>query len=98
MDQGHRILQHVAEAVCAARLVMAAARPHAAGNRLVQQPAVGQHVERRVGRGDAHRAQGLVPPGTQLLERGAGGLGATMLPHQGGQAGARLAARAEQED
>ena len=61
MHQRHRVLQLVAEAERAAGLVEAAARPHAAGERLVEQPAVGQHVERRVGRFDLHRAQRAAP-------------------------------------
>jgi hypothetical protein len=47
MDQRHRVLQLVTEAEGAARLVIAAARPDPAGQRLVDQPAVGQHVDRR---------------------------------------------------
>ncbi len=47
VHERHRVLQLVAEAERAARLVEAAARPHPAGDRLVEQPAVGQHVERR---------------------------------------------------
>ena len=61
VHQRHRVLQLVAEAEGAARLVVAAARPHAAGERLVQQPAVGQHVERRVGRAHLHRAERVAP-------------------------------------
>ena len=57
VDQRHRVLQLVAEAERAAGLVEAAARPQAAGQRLVEQPAVGQHVERRVGRLDLDRAE-----------------------------------------
>ena len=45
MHQGHRVLQLVAEAERAARLVKSRARPHAAGERLVDQPAVGQEVD-----------------------------------------------------
>src|SRR5205814_66998 len=49
----HRILQLVAEAKGATGLVVAAAPPETAGDGLVEQPAVRQHVERRIGR--AHR-------------------------------------------
>ena len=61
VHQRHRVLQLVAEAEGAARLVVAAARPDAAGERLVQQPAVGQQVERRIGRLHLHRAERVVP-------------------------------------
>ena len=47
MDQRHDVLQLVAEAESAARLVMAAARPKAARQRLVHEPAVRQQVEGR---------------------------------------------------
>ncbi len=50
VDQRHRVLQLVAETERAAGLVVAAARPEAARERLIEQPAVGQHVERRIGR------------------------------------------------
>ena len=61
MDQRHGVLQLVAEAEGAARLVVAAARPQAAGQGLVEQPAVGQHIERRIGGFHLHRAQRAVP-------------------------------------
>ena len=61
MHERHRVLQLVAEAEGAAGLVVAAARPEAAGQRLVQEPAVGQHVQRRVGRLDLHRAERAAP-------------------------------------
>ena len=48
--QRHRVLQLVAKAVGAAGLVEAGLRPQPAGHRLVQQPAVDQRVEQRVGR------------------------------------------------
>ena len=57
VHQRHRVLQLVAEAEGAARLVVAAARPQPAREGLVQQPAVGQHVERGVRRVDLHRAR-----------------------------------------
>ena len=57
VDERHRVLQLVAEAEGAARLVVAAARPHAARQGLVEEPAVGQHVERRVRRFHLHRAE-----------------------------------------
>ena len=53
----HAVLQLVAEAVGAARLVEGRARPDAAGERLVEQPAVEHDVHRAVGRA----APGRVP-------------------------------------
>ena len=65
------VLQLVAEAEGAARLVVAAARPQAAGQRLVEQPAVGQHVEGAVGRLDLHRAERALPVLLAPFERSA---------------------------
>ena len=70
VHQRHRVLQLVAEAERAAGLVVAAARPQAARDRLVDQPAVGQRVERGVGRAHLHRAQRLRPVRDDAVELG----------------------------
>ena len=54
--QRHRVLQLIAKTVGAARLVETGARPGAAGQRLVQQPAVHHDVEGAVRRLDLHVA------------------------------------------
>ena len=69
VDQRHRVLQLIAEAEGAARLVVSAARPEAARQRLVEQPAVGQHVEGRVGRFHLHGAERVVPVLPDRFER-----------------------------
>ena len=46
MDERHRVLQLIAETEGAARLIESAARPHAARQRLIEQPAIGQDIER----------------------------------------------------
>ena len=61
MDQRHGVLQLIAETVGAAGLIIAAAAPQPAGQCLVDQPAVGQHVQRGIRRLHVHRAQGAVP-------------------------------------
>ncbi len=61
MNQCHGVLQLVAEAVGAAGLVIAAAPPQPARQRLVKQPAVGEHIERGVRRLHMHCAQRVVP-------------------------------------
>ena len=53
----HDVLELVAEAVGAARLVEGRARPHAAGERLVEQPAVQHEVHGAVGRLHLDRAE-----------------------------------------
>ncbi len=57
----HAVLQLVAEAVGAARLVEGGAGPDAAGERLVEQPAVQHDVHRPVGRLHLDRPEDVVP-------------------------------------
>ena len=57
----HPVLELVAETVGAARLVERRACPHAAGERLVEQPAIQHEVHRPVRRSHLHRAQHIVP-------------------------------------
>src|SRR5205807_161948 len=61
VEQGHRILQLVAESEGAAGLIEPGTGPHAAGEGLVDEPAVGQEVDGRVGRFDVYGAQGPGP-------------------------------------
>src|SRR5689334_992634 len=61
VNQSHYVLQLIAKAVGAARLIVSAARPQPAGERLVYQPAVGQHVECRIGRFYLYRGKRLSP-------------------------------------
>ena len=65
------VLQLIAEAEGAAGLVVAAACPEAAGQRLVEEPAIGQHVQGRIRRLDLHGAEGALPVLPHALERGA---------------------------
>ena len=59
--QRHHVLKLIAKAVRAARLVEGRPRPHAAGERLVEQPAVEQNVHRAIGRLHLNRAEDVVP-------------------------------------
>ena len=59
--QRHRVLQLVAEAIRAARLVETGACPGAAGQRLIEQPAIHHDVERTVRRLDLHVTRELFP-------------------------------------
>ncbi len=67
-EQGERILELVAEAVGATRLVEAGAGPDAAGDRLVKEPAVEHEVECRIGRLDLHGAEQRLPPAADVGE------------------------------
>ena len=57
----HHVLELIAKAVRAAGLVERRARPDAAGERLVEQPAVEQNVHRAIGRLHLNRAEDVVP-------------------------------------
>ena len=98
VHQRHGVLQLVAESVGSARLVEAAARPQAARDRLVHQPAVGQHVERRhracrSARPSACVASARSPPSSASC----GGCGSAEALHQlAGRIG--VACRAEPKD
>ena len=65
-DQRHAVLQLVAEAVGTARLVERRARPDAAGQRLIQQPAVQHDIHRPVGGLHLDRAEHIVPVAADL--------------------------------
>ena len=68
MDERHHVLQLVAKTESAARLIVAATRPQPACQRLIDQPAVGQHIERRIRGFHLHRAQGAFPVLPHFLE------------------------------
>ena len=73
VHQRHHVLQLVAEAECAAGLVEGRARPEAAREHLIQQPAVGEQVQRGVWRvhlQDTQRALPVVPHGVERLNGG----------------------------
>ncbi len=82
VHQRHRVLQLVAESEGAARLVVAAARPQAARERLVQQPAVGQHVDRGIRRVDLHVAERALPVRVHGLQRDVRSGGAARALHE----------------
>ena len=73
VDQRHHVLQLIAEAEGAPRLVVSAARPDTARQGLVQEPAVGQHVEGFVWCFYLHRAESVLPILTHRFERPARG-------------------------
>ena len=82
VNQGHHVLQLVAETVGSARLVVAAARPQAAGHRLIHEPAIGQYVEGHIGRFHLHGSKRVPPVPDHCLERFAGGRRPAETLHQ----------------
>ena len=75
MHQRHRVLQLIAEAEGAAGLIKAGARPEPAAKRLIDQPAVGQHVDGGIGRFDVDRAERAIPKFVDAFERDTAGVG-----------------------
>ena len=69
-QQRRDILQLVAKAVGAARLVEGRSRPDAAGQRLIEQPAVEHDVERAIGRPHLNHAQHRLPVALHIIEHG----------------------------
>ena len=73
VDQGHDVLQLIAETKGPSRLVGSASRPKPAGKGLVEKPAVGQDVQGLIGGFDIDRAKGMGPVLPDRIEGGAGG-------------------------
>src|SRR5438067_10668903 len=68
VHEGHHVLQLVAEAVTATRLIKGGAAPRPAAESLVKQPAVEQKGGRKLGRFHFDRAQEPAPPTAGFLE------------------------------
>ena len=69
IQQRQRVLQLIAESERAAWLVRPTARPDPATERLIQQPAVHQQIERIVGRMHLDRAERVVPEPFRARDR-----------------------------
>src|SRR6185436_17678474 len=82
VDERHRILQLIAEAEGASRLIVSAPRPETACERLIHQPAVCQYVERLVRGLHMHRAKCVPPILPDHFERAARRSRPTKAAHQ----------------
>ena len=82
VDERHHVLQLIAETEGAPRLVVSAPRPQTARQSLVQEPAVGQHVEGLVGRFHLHGAERVLPVLPHRFERAARGSRSSEAMHQ----------------
>ena len=60
-SERHDVLELVAEAVGATRLIEGGSRPHAASERLIEQPAIEHDVHRPIRRFHLNRAEHVVP-------------------------------------
>ena len=83
MHQRHHILQLVAEAERSAGLVEPGASPQAAAQGLIQQPAVGHHVNGGIGGFDLHGAERSIPILPDAFEGATAGLGGAEAADQG---------------
>src|SRR6185437_910165 len=59
--QGQDVLKLISETVCSAQLIEGGPRPHAARKRLIQEPSVQQNIHSRLGCGDLHSAEDIIP-------------------------------------
>ena len=83
MHQRHHILQLVAEAEGSTGLVEPGACPEAAAQGLIQQPAVGHHINGGIGGFDLHRAERPIPILPNSFESATAGLGRAEAANQG---------------
>ena len=96
VEQGHGILQLIAEPEGPAGLIEATASPHAAREGLIDEPAVGEEVEVRVRRLHVDRAERAVPERPDGFERRPRLLGAAEPLDQGARV-CEITSRAERE-
>ena len=68
VDQRHGVLELIAKTKGAAGLVKACARPQAARQGLVEQPAVGENIEGWIWRFDVNRGECVIPMTPDRLE------------------------------
>src|SRR3989337_369769 len=81
VDERHHVLQLVAETEGAPRLVVSAARPNAARQSLVQEPAIGQDIDGWVGCFHLHCANRVIPVLPHLFECATRGNGSPEATH-----------------
>jgi hypothetical protein len=97
VDNRHCILKLVAEPICPARLVETRSCPHAAGERLIQQPSVQQHIERCVRRTDLDCPQDAIPERLHIFQHRPGAHRVAIRAYEGPGI-FRARGLAEQED
>src|SRR4029453_16320835 len=69
VDDGHRVLELVAETECPARLIERRPAPHSTGESLVYEPAVQHQIHPRVRRADLDRPEDAIPERAGFLQR-----------------------------
>ena len=82
VDKGHHVLQLIAKAKCAARLVKARPRPQSRADVLVLKPPVDDQVERIVRRMYLNRVQQPIPRAADISARARGVFGTPVLAYQ----------------
>ena len=66
---GHHVLQLIAETVGSAELIERGPRPDAARKRLVEQPAIQDHIHAGIRGGYLHGAENVIPLAGDVVER-----------------------------
>jgi hypothetical protein len=69
VNDGHSVLELVAETECSARLIKRRPAPHSTRESLVYEPAIQHQVQRRVRRPDLDRPEDAIPARADFLER-----------------------------
>ena len=69
MHEGHNVLKLIAESKSAARLVVPASSPQAASQGLIDEPAVDQGIDCRIGCLNIKRAQRALPTVPDVFQR-----------------------------
>ena len=96
-DERHDILQLIPKAVSTARLIKRRPCPHAAGQRLIEQPTVDQDVHGAIGGLYLYGTQRLIPEISHLLERGVEIESPVAFDERNGRSGRRLLAEQQGE-
>src|SRR4029453_11967965 len=82
VNKRHRVLQLIAEAERAARLVEPGPTPYPAPKCLVDQPAIEHQIQRGIWRADLNRSEDTIPSCRDLLQRAICPPGLTIDPNE----------------
>src|SRR4029453_18081155 len=82
VNKRHRVLQLIAEAERAARLVEPGPTPYPAPKCLVDQPAIEHQIQRGIWRADLHGPEDAIPSRRDLLQRVVCSTGLTVEPNE----------------
>src|ERR1019366_1749526 len=98
MHERHHVLQLIAKAEGAARLIERGATPQARADELIEQPSVGKRVDRGIRRSHLNGAERLAPAGLRPVERGMRSIAAAPAAHEVARLGRALAGAEAKDD